>query len=421
MDQIWGYDVPDVDPLPLNSTVIHGSLSNSLQYFVKYNNKPSHWVYLKLVVGVGRAHEAENQRGFTQLLSRLSLRHTSHFQDGEILNYLEAIGSSPGGVDNARVYLENTIYSLEVPVGKSPLNDDVHKGLRILGDIAQNVAFEKTILDEEKARFLQNNRFYNMEEFIVSDTHPTLDSMTLMDINLFYKMWYRFDNMALFVVGDFGDLSQVLESIGKFFDNGDMTHESPKTLIKPRPLLKPPAVKIKNDGRTASAEASIKIYFRLESDHYQRRLEDQMFHYSLEAIVRLIKSRFLKRSEFSHLGVSTNLLKISKGTIVLELICSADVGKEQETLDIILTEMERLKKVPITYSDMDKIKLFFSEFYLRKVQGQTKESSQSILKSLLNDYLFNEGFFDESTFRSMILRIIQKWTPADIQIGRAHV
>lgn len=251
---------------PFDSDVQIGELENGLKYYIRENQYPKERAYLALVLRVGSLNESEKERGIAHFIEHLNFRGGKHFQDGEVISYLESIGSWLGKDTNAYTSCDSTVYTLDIPLDKK---DTLDKSMLILRDFAGNaILLDETIekerhvvLDElhhfhSSAIFKLNKKFLGtfLPETACCDRFPIGEKEIISTIEphalrAFYDKWYRADRMAVIAVGDF-DAQEVKQKIHDLFDSvpssnvtlaepdiGKITSEAPKTLIHFDPEL----------------------------------------------------------------------------------------------------------------------------------------------------------------------------------------
>lgn len=215
------------DPLPVDQSVKIGKLENGLTYYIQENGYPKGRASLRLIVKTGSLYEEDHQRGLAHFLEHMVFRGSKHFQDWEMINYLESIGAKFGPDTNAFTGFEQTCYLLEIPLDKEEVLD---RGILILSDFAGRATLDGAMIDKEREVI--------MDEYNISTKNPMARVLTkYLDhffhgsrylerlpigkkeiirscdpevLREFYQKWYRTDRMAVIAVGDFD--ANVVES-----------------------------------------------------------------------------------------------------------------------------------------------------------------------------------------------------------------
>jgi len=205
-------------PLPLDPAVRTGTLANGLTFFIRRNGQPEKRVLLRLAVKAGSIDEADDQRGLAHLLEHMAFNGSTHFKSGELVKYLESIGSRFGADVNAYTSFDETVYMLEVPTDRDGL---LTRGFEALSDFAGGASLEDSEIDRERGVVIEEWRgrqgagtrmqgvqmegLFGESRYV--DRLPIglpelLKSVPAQRVRDFYRDFYRPDRMAVIVVGD---------------------------------------------------------------------------------------------------------------------------------------------------------------------------------------------------------------------------
>ena len=222
---------PDA-PLAFDPTVVRGTLSNGLVYYVKHNEEPRDRAHLSLIVKAGSILEEEDQRGLAHFVEHMAFNGTERFAKQEIVEYLESIGSNFGPDVNASTGFDSTQYFVEIPTDDPEI---LEKAFQILSQWAFAIAFapdevelERGVILEEwrlsrgfGARFQDNwfplifgdSRYNERAPIGLPEVFENAPAQRLVD---FYQRWYRPDLMAVIAVGDF-DVEAIEAKVRQYF------------------------------------------------------------------------------------------------------------------------------------------------------------------------------------------------------------
>ena len=89
------------EPLEFDPSVVRGTLSNGMAYYVRQNEEPLDRAQLSLVLKAGSVLEEENERGLAHFVEHMAFNGTERFEKQQIVDYLESIGSTFGADLNA--------------------------------------------------------------------------------------------------------------------------------------------------------------------------------------------------------------------------------------------------------------------------------------------------------------------------------
>ncbi|MBT3203646.1 MAG: insulinase family protein [Gammaproteobacteria bacterium] len=207
----------------LDKEIIHGKLSNGLEYFIKKNPKPENRVNINLAIKVGSLQDPEGKQGLAHYVEHMAFNGTKNFPENKVIKDMEALGMAFGQHTNAETAFDRTLYKLTVP---SDEQGNIEKALSIMMDWSENISFdEQDVIDEQgvvleewrKRRLgvaarsqqirlehlLKDSRYI---ERIPIGSEESIKNITRKDLVTFYKKWYQPQNMAIIVVGDIDPL-----------------------------------------------------------------------------------------------------------------------------------------------------------------------------------------------------------------------
>ena len=223
--------MPDA-PLPFDPTVVRGTLTNGLTYYIKRNVEPRDRAQLSLVVKAGSILEQEEQRGLAHFVEHMAFNGTERFAKQEIVDYIESIGSSFGADLNAGTSYDYTVYWLEFPTDDPEI---LETAFQILSDWAFAISFEPEEVELERGVVLEEWRLYqgfgsrfqtNLYPLLFGDSRyaerdpigltKILETAPVEQLQAYYERWYRPDLMAIVAVGQF-DVEEIEAKITQHF------------------------------------------------------------------------------------------------------------------------------------------------------------------------------------------------------------
>jgi zinc protease len=244
------------DPVPFMPQARRGTLPNGLTYYILRNDKPENRAFLTLAVNVGSVLEEENERGLAHFVEHMAFNGTKRFPGLEVDNYIQSLGMRIGADSNAYTSFDETVYHINVPTEM-----DAHgvkripsKALDIIDDWTYAVLFNPQDVEEERPIILEEKRIRlnvssRIEQQIWSillkgsqyaerdpiGLTPVIESAPPERLAGFYQKWYRPENMAIIIVGDFDDTQLEAELASHF--------NAPKQATNPLPVYKLPLPK----------------------------------------------------------------------------------------------------------------------------------------------------------------------------------
>jgi zinc protease len=199
--------------------IVYGVLPNGFQYILKHNSTPADQVNIHLNVFAGSMHETDEQQGVAHYLEHMLFNGSEHFKPGELIEYFQSIGMDFGADANASTSFFNTVYDLSLPKGDTKHMDDAFvviqdyaKGALLLESEIERergiILAEKRERDSVSYRTFKKSLKFELPGSLFNKRFPIgIDSViNTADRNLlktYYEKWYRPDNMALVVVGNF--------------------------------------------------------------------------------------------------------------------------------------------------------------------------------------------------------------------------
>jgi len=141
--------------VPDDPSIIQGTLSNGLKYYIKNNGKPADKVELRLVVNAGSILEDDDQQGLAHFMEHMNFNGTKNFKKNELVDYLQGIGVKFGAHLNAYTSFDQTVYILPIPVDNP---EKLEKGFLILEDWAFNALLTPEEINKERGVVLEELR-----------------------------------------------------------------------------------------------------------------------------------------------------------------------------------------------------------------------------------------------------------------------
>lgn len=219
-------------PIPADTSIKTGKLSNGMTYVIKQNKYPEKKATVDLLVKVGSAWEHDDEQGVSHLIEHLAFNGSSNFTKNDVIKYLESIGLTFGGDLNAETGFTITDYFFEVP---SERKGAIDSSLLILSDFAFRMSLKPEDINNERP-IIQNERKaragvqYRLIVKLVEElTQPAalekrlpigdvkvIDTIKPAALRSFYERWYLPENMMVAVVGDI-EVGEVEKAIKEYF------------------------------------------------------------------------------------------------------------------------------------------------------------------------------------------------------------
>ncbi len=360
--------------IPADTAVRTGKLPNGLTYYVRSNAKPAKQAEFYILHNVGAIQENDAQQGLAHFLEHMAFNGTKNLPDKKLIEYLETIGVKFGANLNAFTAMEQTCYNMS----SVPLNRDgiVDTCLLILHDWSYFISLEDEEIDNERGVIIEELRtrntadwrineklaptLYNNSKYAKRNIIGTIDglkSFSYQDIKDFYHHWYRTDQQAIVVVGDF-DADQMVEKIKKVMaDIPAVENPEPKAVIKidgneeplvaiatdPELTMTRVLMLIKHDPIPFEMNNSVQAY---AVDIFRDMITD-MFSYRLQDIAQKPNAPFLAAG--SGYGALTNTQD------VLQAIAVARDGEAGKAFEALYAEIEKVRRFGFTASELERV------------------------------------------------------------------
>ena len=209
------------DSVPFMEEVRAGVLPSGLRYFILENARPENRAFLTLAVKAGSVLEEDDEQGMAHFVEHMAFRGTARFPETELVNYLRSLGMRFGPEVNAYTSFDKTVYGIEVPVEVEDRRIP-DTALAVLDDWTRALSFVPEDVDKERAVVLEEYRSrLGARNRINQEMLPVLfegskyaqrlpigkpeiiENAPAGRLEGFYRKWYRADNMAIIIVGDF--------------------------------------------------------------------------------------------------------------------------------------------------------------------------------------------------------------------------
>ena len=391
-------------PLPIDSEVRYGQLPNGLTYYIRHNEEPKQRCEFHIAQCVGAVLEEDNQNGLAHFLEHMAFNGTEHFPGKGIINYFESVGVTFGRNINAYTSIDETVYRLsDVPTIREGIIDsallvmrDWSCGLLLLGeeiDAERGVIREewrtgstaqRRLWKESRAKMFPGSQYGKRD--IIGDT-AVINNFEYQALRDYYHKWYGPDNQAIIVVGDI-DVDAIENKIKALW--ADVPERANRG---ERPLYtvddnKEPIVAIVTDKE--AQQTRIQVYWK----HPQTPLYMQSTNMSYlldrcrDLISSMLDTRFEEATldpEAPFVGAGAGYYEIVKLRDAFMGIIVAKEGRETEAYQVLLYQLEKMRRYGFTESELEVAKAkMLSEYEKAYNSRQTRQNI-----SLAQEYIRN--------------------------------
>jgi zinc protease len=400
------------DPVPLPSALRTGTLPNGLRYYILQNARPENRAFLTLAVNTGSVLETDDEQGLAHFVEHMAFNGTGRFPESELLDYLRSLGMSFGADVNAYTSFDETVYGIEVPTefGADGLKHIPGRALAIMDDWSRAISFVPKDVDEERLVIMEEWRSrLGASERINRKMLPVLlqgspypdrwpiglpeiiQNAPASRLEGFYKKWYRPDNMALILVGDFdaGAMETALASL--FGAPKPATPLDRPAYELPAPQKGRLAVEIITDPEFPYTE--LIVYYKGPPQARTGDLAAYRGDLTGSMIDWMIAQRFAEASlkpETPYAGAGTWGERYGQASNFYALAVIAKPGQERESFRALMLEKESISRYGFTNAEIGRAKRALISSLNQQVSEKDRLESSSYIDSLTGNFLRGE-------------------------------
>jgi zinc protease len=389
------------EPIPPDPNIRIGKLENGLTYYIKQNKKPEQRIELRLAVNAGSVCETDGQQGLAHFVEHMCFNGTKNFPSNKIIDMLEEMGVKFGAELNAFTSFDQTIYMLKVPTDKE---EWINRGFQVLEDWAHQVTLDDNEIDKERGVIVEEWRLgLGADDRMQTKYIPVLlkgskyaDRLPIGKVDViksfphdtlrsFYKTWYRPDLMAVVVVGDIDP--KVAEDKVKEYFGRIPSAVNPKARVEfPIPGNTDPLISVVTD-KEAMDYSAIVFFKHPKSDKglygdYREQIMQTLYTGILNKRLREIA----QKPESPFLGSGTGYGSfIGRSVDAYQLMVSAKENQIEKSLEVVLTENERVRRFGFLASELEREK----KDMLTMLEKMAKEADKTESSSYADEYTRN--------------------------------
>ncbi|MDR2739323.1 MAG: insulinase family protein [Treponema sp.] len=425
------------DPVPFMSAARTGTLPNGLRYYILENQKPENRVYLTLAVNAGSVLEEENERGLAHFVEHMAFNGTTRFPESELINYLRSLGMRFGPEVNAYTSFDQTVFGIEVPTELDGMGIKriPAKALEVIDDWTRAITFAPADVDDERLVIMEEYRssLGAVERIqqklipIIFEGSPYAERLPIGlpeiiqgappgRLENFYKTWYRPDNMAIILVGDF-DGTKVEAELSACF-----TAPAPAApLNHPYYDLPPP----KKGNFSAAVITDPELPFTRIDLYYKRTpqaLQGDLASYRQGVIDNLI-SRMLSlrfdeaatKPETSYIWAGAGNQRYGKSSRYYIMAAQAKTGSVEAALRELLREKESMVRYGFTEVEIDRVKRSLVSDLEQMVSERDRQESNEYVWDFTNHFLNGQNAADITWESEAVKKLLPGIGVKDIQ------
>lgn len=395
------------EAIPPDPAILIGKLDNGLTYYIKKNSKPEQRIELRLVVNAGSICETDGQQGLAHFMEHMCFNGTKNFPSNRMIQMLEEMGVGFGSELNAYTGFDETVYMMKIP---SDREEWVERGFQAIEDWAHQVSMDSKEIDKERGVIIEEWRMgLGADERMQSKYVPVLfrgsryaerlpigkidviKSFPYDTLKAFYNTWYRPDLMAVIVVGDI-EAETAERKIKEHFGSIPKAEQPKPRIVYPVPGNEEPLVSIVTDREATGY--TIQVMFKhpaassVTYEDYRNSLLRMIFTGMLNKrfmeITRKPEAPFLMSgSEYGSF--------IGRSVDVYSLYAAAKENRMEESLEVIMTENERVSRFGFTATELEREKKEIYTIYENGAKEAGKTESGTFADEFIRNYLTRES------------------------------
>lgn len=412
-------------PLPHITT---GTLPNGLHYTLVPLEGQKQRVDIRLAVEAGSVDETDAQSGVAHMVEHMVFRASEAYPSG-VANMLHQKGWIRAQHYNAMTNYERTQYMMSPPAGKR----DLPLALAALSQMVGHASLLQSDLDDERKIILeewrgklgvaermnqqrvqairQGSRYPDRP---VIGTEASINSMPAAQLQDFYQRWYHPSNMRLMVIGDIAP-QEVIQEITRQFAS------LPAATLPARHYYEPRLQKQLNVVRLQDSESGasqIAFVFRLNDPQSKKVGLEGMRHRLLDQLATNALQRQLRRQS-EHLPDSVTSLvarksDIGKTTVAVGFFADVIPGEHQAALPVLLQEIERVKRYPLSERDIVELKNDIRQAANRMVASAESREFSDWVQQLSVGWLQRKPYVSVQQIGRDALTLLPTITPQEV-------
>jgi zinc protease len=396
------------DLVPDDPSVIQGTFSNGLKYYIKNNGKPEDKVELRLVVNAGSVLEDDDQQGLAHFMEHMNFNGTKNFKKNELVDYLQSIGVKFGMHLNAYTGFDQTVYILPIP------SDDeakLEKGFQIIEDWAFNALLTDEEINKERGVVLEEYRtglgagkrmrknylpkiLYKSKyaERIPIGKKNLLENFDPDVLRRFHKDWYRPDLMAVIAVGDI-DVKVLEAKIKAHFDKPNGVENPRKRENFGDENHKETFIAIESDKEATFGNVTL-MYKNPTIKKVDKTVKGTRKELIESLFSEMINSRLGELQNTANppfvYGYSFNGGTMVRGREAYQSIAMPKGTEYLPALKAVVQENERVYRYGFQKGEFNRAKKEFMARISKAYENRNKRESRSLVNPMINNFLDNE-------------------------------
>ena len=398
-------------PIPVDKDVRMGKLDNGLTYYIRFNNWPEQRAEFYIAQRVGSIQENDQQRGLAHFLEHMCFNGTEHFKGNDIVKWCETIGVKFGRDLNAYTSIDQTVYNISnVPTTREGIVDSC---LLILHDWADGLLLEPEEIQKERGVIheewrLRTSATMRMLERDLPQLYPGSKYGHRMPIGLmeivdnfepqvlrdYYEKWYRPDNQAVIVVGDF-DVDKVEQKIKELFAPIKMPENATPVVAEAVPDNAEPIFVVDKDKEMQYS--IVEVFFKSDPipDEIKTNMQYLIIDYMKDAAIGMLNDRMAELAQkpdcpFLQASSSYGKYLFSKTKDAFSVDALPKEGQTEAAMKAAFIEARRAAEFGFTATEYKRYQQNFISQLDKQYSNKDKRYNNQFCRQYVNHYLDKE-------------------------------
>ncbi|MDR2659377.1 MAG: insulinase family protein [Spirochaetaceae bacterium] len=400
------------ETIPTLEKLIQGKLDNGLRYYIYENRKPEGRAALTLAVNAGAVLEDDDENGLAHFVEHMAFNGTERFSESEVVDYLRSLGMRFGADANAYTTADQTVYEIEVPVETDidGIKRIPVKALDIIDDWMYAITFEPEAVNDERPIIMEEYRLRRFgamgrqqkvlsagllagsryAERDVIGLPEVIENAPAQKLKGFYKKWYKPENMAIILVGDF-DGAALEKKLAGYFN----APASDTPFVHPEYSLPPPKkndikIEIFTDPELSYTQIALfykQKYIKNENTiaEYKKMLVDNL-------ISRMLDERFGEAAlnpQTSYVTAGASFFSMVRPSNFYTFSLASKPKMTGQSLDELLLVKESVKRYGFSGAEIERAKQSLLSDFARLAAEKEKSETSFFSSKLTYHYLDN--------------------------------
>ncbi len=420
-------------PIPVDENVRMGKLDNGMTYYIRHNAWPEKRAEFYIAQRVGSIQENDDQRGLAHFLEHMCFNGTEHFKGNQIIKWCESIGVKFGRDLNAYTSIDRTVYNISnVPTTREGIIDSC---LLILHDWADGLLLEPEEIDKERGVIheewrLRTSAMTRMLERDLPVLYPgskyghrmPIGLMEIIDnfkpevLRAYYEKWYRPDNQAIIVVGDF-DVEQIEQKIKALYSPIKMPENPAPVVAEAVPDNAEAIYVVDKDKEMQYSILELLIKTDPVPDNIKTDMQYLFFDYMKGAFTSMLNDRLAEMAQkpdcpFLQASAGYEQYLLSKTKDAFSMSALPKEGQTEAALKAIFMEGRRAAEFGFTATEYQR----YQQNFISQLEKQYSNKDKRYNQQFCNEY--TEHFLDNEPIPSidnyyMLMKQVTPMIPVD--------